>query len=121
MPNYIQVPINNHGSIKIKIAPVSLDEKGGFQDVSIKSTIKETAESIVDVGSDVFNAMMNTVQALAYGVQDKINEMKGSTTLDEVSLEFGLNIDGKGSVQVLELGAGADFKVSLKWKVTKGL
>jgi hypothetical protein len=126
MTEYLQVQVGENSLIKIRVdstIPIISESKpgSGFEDVGtgkIQETLQKTAETVTTVSSDVFNETMGTVQALAYGFQKKLDDMKDQTNLDEASVEFGLAIDGKGNVGVVELGGLAHFKISLKWKVT---
>jgi hypothetical protein len=126
MTEYLQVQIGENSLIKIRVDNTDLTIRentsgSGFEDVGtgkIQETLRKTAETVTTVSSDVFNETMSTVQALAYGFQRKLDDMKDQTSLDEASVEFGLAIDGKGNVGVAELGGLAHFKISLKWKVT---
>ncbi|OQY45047.1 MAG: hypothetical protein B6242_11395 [Anaerolineaceae bacterium 4572_78] len=121
MAEYLRIQSSEGGSIKIQTEMVeSSDEesvrKDGNVDVGNVRTMSQQTRAAVHL---TFSEVMNTVQHVAFGFQEKLDKLSEQTTLDEASLNFGVKIDGEGNVYIGKVGVGTNFNVSLKWKVQK--
>lgn len=83
--------------------PLPPDEGGVEQASGLEDKARETWEDGVDL-----------VRELAQGIVTKLQEATAS--VEEVAVEFGVNISGKTGVILVEGSVAANLKVSLKWK-----
>jgi hypothetical protein len=83
--------------------PLLTDEAGVEQASGLHDKARETWEDGVDL-----------VRELAQGIVGKLQEATAS--VEEVTVEFGVNISGKTGVILVEGPVAANLNVTIKWK-----
>lgn len=100
------------GDIKVKVeASDKVKLEGGFEDAG--GIISKTKSKVVEVSVTAF---MKTVESVALGFENKMNELQSKTSFSEASIEFGLATDGKGNIYIFQVGSEVNLKVTLTWK-----
>jgi hypothetical protein len=128
---YLQVPVGDYGSITVEIEPTPeayLSETLGVtpeqpppewegegekvvQPLGLEEDVERAIETSVLVAADAFDAVSDTVYAVARGFQDCMKRVEP----DEASVEFGISVSGEAGV-VLKVKGESSFTVTLTWK-----
>jgi Trypsin-co-occurring domain 1 len=104
MPNLIEVPLENGGSILIEVdATRSGDVLRGKGATQVIEQVSQTLEEALGHVISTAYVMIAQLRAIPQ-------------TPDEVSVEFCVKFGAKGSVYIAGGEAEANFKVALKWK-----
>jgi len=74
-------------------------------------------DRLADQAERSLQAALDTVTRTAQAVAEKLRSMV--TSPQEVTVEFGVKLDCKGSAIIASGGAEANFKVALKWTAPK--
>jgi hypothetical protein len=76
-----------------------------------------STSAVVERAQTSFEDALDKAQPIASALIDKLRSISESP--DEVQVEFGLGLSGSaGAVLVAGVSAGANYKVTLKWKKT---
>ena len=118
---YLQVPIGDHGQVKVQIEPTRREDlskdlgieqddpagSGGLQELGAG----ENAQAAVATATEAFDQVSDTICAFAHGFRETMLRIDPQ----EASLELGIVISGEAGV-VVKAGAEASLKVTLTWK-----
>lgn len=72
------------------------------------------AEDAVEAASQTFEQALDRVRPAASTIIAKLKSL--SEPADEVTVEFGLNLQAKAGAVIASASVDAHYKVSLKWK-----
>jgi hypothetical protein len=70
---------------------------------------------IVRAGRSLFGEALDLVEACSEAVQERIEAMTPRRP-DEVELQLAIKVDGKAGARLVEVTAGAQIQVTLRWK-----
>jgi hypothetical protein len=125
--NYLEVPVEEYGTVKVEIEPTELTRLSkdlGVSDVpstknedfeELMISPEDIAQTAAIIATSAFDKISDTVSMLACGFHDSLKKTKPHAKPDEVSVEFGLTIKGDAGVVLSQAGAKAAIKVTLTW------
>jgi hypothetical protein len=122
---YLQVPIGDHGQVKIQIEPTRREDLSndlgvgqeqpavgqGLQELGSEREVQALSQTGLAIAASAFDQVSDTVYAFAWGFRDTMSRIDPQ----EASLEFGIVISGEAGV-VVKAGGEATLKVTLTWK-----
>jgi hypothetical protein len=88
---------------------------GRLQDIYGDSDTRAGVRRIVTSGGVLFDEALDMVDACAAAVTRHLRDMPARRP-DEVEVQLAIKVDGKLGARIVELTAGAQLQVVLRWK-----
>jgi hypothetical protein len=102
--NLIEFPLDGGGSVLVQVSDSSSDlpTTRGWGDKQIRATAGQTFEHAISAVQPAAEALLNRVKAIG--------------SIDEVSIEFGLELSAEAGAFIASTAATANFKISMTWR-----
>lgn len=123
MIKYIDVPMGDHNTVRVEIAParsttglkelgVDFAVTGELEDLGIEEKADEVTRTMAAVATKAFDKMTDTINTVAHGLQNSVKSLKPA----EWSVEFNIKFTADAGVVIVQAGTEASFTVTLNWK-----
>src|ERR1700682_1481029 len=108
MIKYIDVPVNDHDTVRVEIAParsttgleelgVDFTVSGELEDLGIEEKAGEVTRTMADVATKAFDKMTDTISAVAHSLQTGVKSAKPA----EWSVEFNISLSADAGVVIV--------------------
>ncbi|WP_051800186.1 CU044_2847 family protein [Catenuloplanes japonicus] len=87
----------------------------GLEEIYGDEPTRDLDGKILKTGRALFTEALDLVETCAATVAERIDSM-GARKPDEVELQLAIKVDGKAGARIVELTAGAQIQVCLRWK-----
>jgi hypothetical protein len=111
-----------------RIIRIEVDDDGQVSDGDLariygdEDTRASAGERVITAVRPLFTDALDLIESCAVVVADRLTRL-GEAELhapDELELQLAVKLDGKVGARIVELSAGAQLQVSLRWKRTGG-
>lgn len=106
MPGMIQYPLENGGTILVAVENGSGPVTRGWGE--------DRMQRVTEQANETFEAALSNVRSAADAMLKSLSGL--SSTPDEVTVEFAVQLTAEAGVCIATLGSTANFKVALTWK-----
>jgi hypothetical protein len=98
--------------IKIEIEPVA---GADLAEIYGDDETRGSDRRVLTAGRALFDEALDLVDACAAAVAERIDAMAFRRP-DEYELQLAIKVDGKAGARIVEVSAGAQLQVTLRWK-----